>query len=69
MLSILITETHIFMVNNIVMESECIMLIEGKKIVGKIVWKGGSKFEIVECEDNNYVGTMIDASDVLRCIV
>ncbi len=51
------------------MESECVLLIDGKKIIAKIVWKGGSKFKIVECKDNNYVGVMVDASDVLRCIV
>ncbi len=51
------------------MESECIVLIDGKELIAKIIWKGGSKFKIVKCKDDNYVGTIIDASDVLRCII
>lgn len=47
--------------------SECIAVINGESISCKIMWRRGSKFEIVECEDRKYVGLIIDASDILRC--
>ncbi|GIU71097.1 MAG: hypothetical protein KatS3mg003_0576 [Candidatus Nitrosocaldaceae archaeon] len=49
--------------------SECIIEIDGKRITAKITWKGGSKFKIIECSDNNYNGLIVDASDILRCII
>ena len=51
-------------------EARCIIILNGKKVTASVVWKGGSKFKIVRCEeDNGCVGSIVDASDILKCLI
>ncbi len=47
-----------------------VLSIDRLKIEAKIIHKRGGKFEILEdkCE-GKYIGIIVDASDVIRCIV
>ena len=47
-----------------------VLSIDRLRIEAKIIHKRGGKFEILEdnCE-GKYIGIIVDASDVIRCIV
>ena len=47
-----------------------VLAIDRLRIKAKIIHKRGGKFEILEdnCE-GKYIGIIVDASDVIRCIV
>ncbi len=47
--------------------SKCIVIINGQNILCKIIWRRGSRFEIIETDDERYIGTIVDASDVIKC--
>lgn len=48
-------------------ESWCIVYVDGQQIKANIVHKGNGKFEIVEANDDRYVGKIVDASEVNNC--
>lgn len=48
-------------------ESWCMVSVNGQNVKASILHKGGGKFKIIATEDGEYVGAVIDASDVESC--
>jgi len=50
-------------------ESWCTVLLEGNRIRASLKHIGRGRFRIIEDKENKYVGQVIDASDILNCLV
>ena len=50
-------------------ESWCTVLLEGNRIRASLKHIGRGRFRIIEDKDNKYVGQVVDASDILNCLI
>ena len=48
-------------------ETWCLISIDGREIKAKIIHMGRGKFKILDDKDSKYVGKIVDASDVVHC--
>lgn len=47
----------------------CLLSIDGKQVKAKIAHIDRSKFVIIQSEDTNHIGRVVDASEVYYCSV